>query len=61
MVTTRLKRKLVTYDAMAGELELYVKIPSLSSVTDTELYVYYGNAGAAEANDAGTWNADYGV
>ena len=59
--TTRLKRELVTYDAIAGELELYVRVPSLSSLTDTELYIYYGNAGAAEANDADTWNADYGV
>jgi Domain of unknown function (DUF2341) len=59
--TTRLKRELVTYDAVAGELELYVKIPSLSSVVETEIYIYYGNAGAAEANDADTWNADYGV
>jgi hypothetical protein len=59
--TTRLKRELVTYDAMAGELELYVKIPSLSSLTDTEIYVYYGNAGAAESNDPDTWNAAYGV
>jgi hypothetical protein len=59
--TTRLKRELVTYDAVAGELELYVRLPSLSSVTDTEIYVYYGNAGAAEANDPDTWSADYGV
>jgi hypothetical protein len=33
----------------------------VSSVTDTEIYIYYGNAGAAEANDADTWNANYGV
>jgi hypothetical protein len=33
--TTRLKRELVTYDAIAGELELYVRIPSLSSLADT--------------------------
>jgi hypothetical protein len=46
---------------MAGELELYVRIPSLSSLADTEVYLYYGNAGAAETNDADTWNADYGV
>ena len=59
--TTRLKRELVTYDAMAGELELYVRIPSLSSVTDTEIYVYYGNPGASETNDTDTWNADFGV
>ncbi len=59
--TTRLKRELVTYDAMAGEIELYVRIPNLSSITDTRVYVYYGNAGAAETNDADTWNTEYGV
>jgi hypothetical protein len=58
---TRLKRELVTCDAIAGELELYVRIPSLSSLADTELYVCYGNAGAAETNAADTWNGDYGV
>jgi hypothetical protein len=25
------------------------------------IYVYYGNAAAAETNDADTWNADYSV
>jgi hypothetical protein len=59
--TTKLKRELVTYEPMAGGLELYVRIPSLSSVTDSEVYIYYGNAGAAKTNDADTWNADYGV
>jgi hypothetical protein len=34
VVTAGDERELVTYDAMAGELELYVKIPSLSSVPD---------------------------
>ena len=46
---------------MAGELELCFRIPSLSSLADTEIYIYYDNAGAAEANDADTWNADYGI
>jgi hypothetical protein len=46
---------------MAGELEIYVGIPSLSSLADTGIYTYYGNAGAAETNDADTWNADDGV
>jgi hypothetical protein len=39
---------------IAGDLELYVRIPSLASLTDTEVYLYCGNAGAA-------WNADYGI
>ena len=46
---------------MAGKLELYAQIPSLSSLTDIEVYVYYGNAGAAQTNDADTWNADYSI
>jgi hypothetical protein len=46
---------------MAGELKLCFRIPSLSSLADTELLSYHGNAGAVEANDADTWNADYGV
>jgi hypothetical protein len=32
---TKLKREIVTYDAIAGELELYVRIPSLTSLADT--------------------------
>ena len=35
--------------------------PGPSSVADTEIYLYYGNAGAAETNDADTWSPDYGV
>ena len=58
---TELKRELVTYDAIAGALEVYVRVPSLSSVADTEIYVYYGNAGASETNDPVTSSADYGV
>jgi len=54
-------RDLVTCNAISGDLDLYVRIASLSSATDTVIDVDYGNAGAAETNDADTWNADYGV
>jgi len=37
----------VHYDA-DGELELCVKVPSVVAASDTELYLYYGNAAAAE-------------
>jgi hypothetical protein len=50
--TTGLKRELVTYDPVTGEIEPYVRIPSVSSLTDTAIYIYYGNSGAAETNDA---------
>jgi len=59
--TTKLKRELVHYDAGAGELELYVKVPSVSSSTDTTVYLYYGNAAASETNDADTWDASFGL
>jgi hypothetical protein len=51
---TRVKWEIVTHDAISGA-------PTLSSIVDTEVYVYYGSAGATETNGADTWNADYGV
>ena len=56
---TKLKRELVNIDTGGETLELYVKVPSLASSADTDLYLYYGNAGATETDDTDTWNGDY--
>jgi hypothetical protein len=58
--TTWLKRELFTCDAIAGELELCVRIPSLSSLVDTEISVQHGNPRAAETSETDSWNADCG-
>jgi hypothetical protein len=38
----------------------HIKIPSLSSTADTDIYMYYGNSAAAIQEDpANTWNTNY--
>jgi len=57
--TTKLKRELEKYDSSTGTLQLFVKVPSLSSSSDTILYLYYGNPSASETNDKDTWDSNY--
>lgn len=57
--TTKLAHELVSYNNSTGELELHVKVPSLSSTVDTELYLYYGNSGAANQENASVLWSDY--
>ncbi len=56
---TKFSRELVSIDTVAHEMELHVKLSDIDSVNDTNFYLYFGNAAAAEVNDAATWNADY--
>ena len=49
------------YVSSTGELEAWVKMPTLPSSTDTTFYMYYGN-GAATASlqsASNTWNTNY--
>ena len=63
--TTELAREVVIYDAATDTGELHFKAPTVASATDTEFYIYYGNAGAsdyARADTYGTentWNSTY--
>jgi len=56
---TKLKREIEKYNGSTGELVAWVRIPSLSSTIDTEVYIYYGNAGGAETNDFDVWDNDF--
>ncbi len=58
--TTKLNHQVEYYAATTGEIVVWVKVPSLSSSTDTDLYLYYGNAGVADQqNVTGTWNSNF--
>ena len=58
--TTKLAHEIEKYTPTTGELVAWVQVPSLSAVTDTEIYIYYGNAGCADQWDInGTWDSDY--
>ena len=44
----------------AGNLVAWVRVPSLPSSTNTLLYMYYGNSGASnQENAAGVWDGNY--
>jgi len=58
--TTKLSHEIASYNSTTGEVTVWVKIPSLSNSVDTTIYVYYGNASAADQQDiTGTWNSNY--
>ncbi len=57
--TTKLKREVILVDTVEKKMEAWVKIPSLSTNTDTIIYIYYDNPSANEPNDTTTWNNDF--
>lgn len=57
---TKLSHELEKFDGTTGQLVAWVKVPSLSSSTNTVLYLYYGNAGATNQQSAtAVWDANY--
>jgi hypothetical protein len=58
--TTKLSHQIENYDNTDGSIRAWVKISSLSSTTDTELYIYYGNAEAVDQqNITDVWSNNY--
>jgi len=56
-----LDHEVESWNDSTGDLVAWVKIPSLSSIADTKLYVYYGNSGVTSptANPTGVWDSNY--
>jgi len=56
----KLNHEIELYNGTSGRLVAWVNVPSLSSTVDTVLYMYYGNAGAAnQENVTGTWDSNF--
>ncbi|NTV51667.1 MAG: DUF2341 domain-containing protein [Candidatus Firestonebacteria bacterium] len=53
---TELSREIVSFSSGGHSLEAWVKIPTLSSNSDTIIYMYYGDAAATRRNDPSTWS-----
>jgi MSHA biogenesis protein MshQ len=54
---TKLDHELEKYTNTTGELVAWVEVDSLSSTANTDIYIYYGNASAADQwNMNGTWD-----
>ena len=58
--TTKLSHEIQTFVSATGALMAWVKVPTLSASVDTPLYIYYGNAAAAnQQNASGVWSNGY--
>jgi len=56
--TTEVAREVVSIDTASSTGELHFKADSVSSSTDTEFYIYYGNSGASNYTDSATYGAE---
>jgi hypothetical protein len=60
--STQYAHELELFDESTGEMAAWVNIPSLSSTSDTILYMYYGNADCGpQWNNSGTWNSGFAM
>jgi hypothetical protein len=58
--TTKLNHEIESYDPATGDLYAWVQVATLSSSSDTSIFIYYGNGSAAnQENVTGTWDGDY--
>lgn len=57
---TKLSHEIEKYTNSTGALVAWIKIPQLSPATDTDIYMYYGNAAAGvQQSPAGVWDNNY--
>lgn len=57
---TKLDHEIESYNSSTGEIVLWVEVPILSSGSDTPLYIYFGNSGAADQQNVnGVWDSNY--
>ncbi|MFC1586684.1 DUF2341 domain-containing protein [Planctomycetota bacterium] len=58
--TSKLNHEIEHYDDSTGELVSWVKVPSISASTNTDIFIYYGNAAVANQQDiSNVWNNDF--
>jgi uncharacterized repeat protein (TIGR02543 family) len=58
--TTKLNHEIEYYNHVTGQLVTWVRLPTLSSTTDTKLWIYYGNpTSSPQENIPGTWDTTY--
>jgi len=58
--TTKLDHEIESFNSGTGELVAWVEVTNLSGSSDTDIYMYYDNTGAADQwNINGTWDSNY--
>ena len=58
--TTKLDHEIESYTSSTGALVAWVEVPTVTSGTNTVIYMYYGNSTvASQQNPTGVWDANY--
>lgn len=59
--STKLDHEIEKYVASTGEIEMWVRIPTLSHTADTLIYLYYdnGSISTSQENVNGVWDTNY--
>jgi hypothetical protein len=59
--TILLDHEIEKYDNTTGEVNAWVRIPSLSATSNTDIYMYFGNSNVTtpQENPTGVWDANY--
>ena len=58
--STKLDHEIENYNSTTGEMQVWVRVPTLGGSTDTDIYLYYGNSGATnQENVTNTWDTNY--
>ena len=58
--TTQLDHEILAYEPATGTYLAFVKVANLMAISDTELWMYYGNAAvSADPSSSNTWDANY--
>ena len=58
---TKLDHEIEHYVATTGEIEMWVRIPTLSHTADTIIYMYFNNVSisTSQENKTGVWDSNY--
>jgi hypothetical protein len=57
---TKLDHEIIKFENSTGTLSVWVKVPFISSLTNTNIYMYYGNSDSPNLeNAAGVWSNGY--
>jgi hypothetical protein len=60
--TTKLDFEVEKYASTTGETVAWVRVPVLSAVTDTTIYIYFGNNSATnQQNPTGVWDSNFKI
>lgn len=59
--TTKLDHEIENYNPVTGEIEMWVRIPTLSHTSDTIIYMYFNNSSisTSQENATGVWDSNY--